>query len=108
MILTTTHSIEGRPVDDYRGIVMEEAIMGANIFKGLFAAVRDIGGGSAKVYENALRSARQESLKEMSNRAQSLGADAVIVVDIDYDVLGKADSMLMVTSSGTAVKLTAK
>jgi uncharacterized protein YbjQ (UPF0145 family) len=108
MILTTTHSIEGRPVDEYRGIVMGEAIMGANILKDLFAAVRDIVGGRAKAYEEALRSARQEALKEMSNRAQSLGADAVIGVDIDYEVLGKAGSMLMVTSSGTAVKLTVK
>jgi uncharacterized protein YbjQ (UPF0145 family) len=108
MIITTTHSIEGRPVEDYLGIVMGEAIMGANIFKDLFAAVRDIVGGRAKAYEEALKSARQEALREMSNRAQSLGADAVIGVDIDYEVLGKAGSMLMVTSSGTAVKLTAK
>ena len=108
MIISTTHSIEGRPVEDYLGIVMGEAIMGANIFKDLFAAVRDIVGGRAKAYEDALKSARQQALREMSSRAQSLGADAVIGVDIDYEVLGKAGSMLMVTSSGTAVKLTAK
>lgn len=105
MIITTTNSIEGRPVKAYRGIVMGEAIIGANIFKDLFAAVRDVVGGRAGAYEDALRSARQEALREMANKAQELGADAVIGVDIDYEVLGKAGSMLMVTSAGTAVEL---
>jgi uncharacterized protein YbjQ (UPF0145 family) len=105
MIITTTNSIEGRSVEEYRGIVMGEAIIGANIIKDLFAAVRDVVGGRAGAYEEALRSARQEALREMSNRGQELGADAVIGVDIDYEVLGKAGSMLMVTSAGTAVKL---
>ena len=105
MIITTTNSVEGRPVDEYKGIVMGEAIIGANIFKDLFAAVRDVVGGRAGAYEDALRSARQEALREMANKAQELGADAVIGVDIDYEVLGKAGSMLMVTSAGTAVKL---
>lgn len=105
MIITTTNSIEGRSVEEYRGIVMGEAIIGANIIKDLFAAVRDVVGGRAGAYEEALRSARQEALREMSKRGQELGADAVIGVDIDYEVLGKAGSMLMVTSAGTAVKL---
>ena len=105
MIITTTNNIEGRSVEEYRGIVMGEAIIGANIIKDLFAAVRDVVGGRAGAYEDALRSARQEALREMSTRAQELGADAVIGVDIDYEVLGKAGSMLMVTSAGTAVKL---
>lgn len=105
MIITTTNSVEGRRVEEYRGIVMGEAIIGANIFKDLFAAVRDVVGGRAGAYEDALRSARQEALREMANRAQELGADAVIGVDIDYEVLGKAGSMLMVTSAGTAVAL---
>jgi uncharacterized protein YbjQ (UPF0145 family) len=105
MIITTTHSVEGRPVEDYLGIVMGEAIVGANIVKDLFAAVRDIVGGRARAYEDALRSARQEALREMAGRAQELGADAVIGVDIDYEVLGKAGSMLMVTTAGTAVRL---
>lgn len=105
MIITTTNSVEGRPVRDYKGIVMGEAIIGANILKDLFAAVRDVVGGRAGAYEDALRSARQEALREMANKAQELGADAVIGVDIDYEVLGKAGSMLMVTSAGTAVKL---
>jgi uncharacterized protein YbjQ (UPF0145 family) len=105
MIITTTPTVEGRGVEGYLGIVMGEAIVGANIFKDLFAAVRDVVGGRARGYEEALRSARQEALREMANRAQELGANAVIGVDIDYEVLGKAGSMLMVTSSGTAVKL---
>jgi uncharacterized protein YbjQ (UPF0145 family) len=105
VIITTTNNIEGRSVEEYRGIVMGEAIIGANIIKDLFAAVRDVVGGRAGAYEDALRSARQEALREMSTRAQELGADAVIGVDIDYEVLGKAGSMLMVTSAGTAVKL---
>ena len=95
MIITTTNTVEGRPVEAYRGIVMGEAIIGANIFKDLFAAVRDVVGGRAGAYEDALRSARQEALREMANRAQELGADAVIGVDIDYEVLGKAGSMLL-------------
>jgi uncharacterized protein YbjQ (UPF0145 family) len=105
MIITTTNTIEGRPVQEYLGLVMGETIAGANIFKDLFAAVRDVVGGRAKAYEDALRGARQEALREMVNRAADLGADAVIGVDIDYEVLGKAGSMLMVTTSGTAVKL---
>lgn len=105
MIITTTNTIEGRPVQEYLGIVMGETIVGANIFKDLFAAVRDIVGGRAKAYEDALRGARQEALREMANRAADLGANAVIGVDIDYEVLGKAGSMLMVTTAGTAVKL---
>lgn len=105
MITTTTHTVEGRPVEEYLGIVMGEAIIGANIFKDFFAAVRDVVGGRARAYEDALRSARQEALREMAQRAQELGADAVLGVDIDYEILGKAGSMLMVTSSGTAVRL---
>lgn len=107
MIITTTNTVQGRPVKAYKGIVMGEAIIGvgANLFKDLSAAVRDVVGGRAGAYEDALRSARQEALREMVNRARELGADAVIGVDIDYEVLGKAGSMLMVTSAGTAVEL---
>lgn len=105
MIITTTHSIEGRPVEDYCGIVMGETIMGANIFKDLFTSIRDVVGGRAKACEDALRAARQEAIREMSNRAQVLGAYAVIGVDIDYEVLGNTGNMLMVTSSETSVKL---
>jgi uncharacterized protein YbjQ (UPF0145 family) len=105
MITTTTPSIEGKAVQEYLGIVMGEAIIGANILKDVFAAIRDVVGGRAGAYEDALRTARQEALREMANRASELGADAVIGVDIDYEVLGTGGSMLMVTSAGTAVKL---
>ena len=105
MIITTTNAIEGKPVEEYLGIVMGEAIIGANLFKDLFAAVRDIVGGRAGAYEDALRSARQEALREMADKAHGLGANAVIGVDIDYEVLGRAGSMLMVTSAGTAVRI---
>lgn len=107
MIITTTHTVEGRPVAQYKGLVMGEAIIGANLFKDLFATVRDVVGGRAGGYEKALRSARQEAIREMADRAHDLGADAVIGVDIDYEVLGKAGSMLMVTAAGTAVSLEA-
>jgi len=106
MILSTTTLIEGRPVRDYLGVVTGEVIVGANIFKDLFAGVRDIVGGRAGAYENTLRDARAEAFKELAAEAQQKGADAVIGIDIDYEVLGQGGSMLMVTVSGTAVKLT--
>jgi uncharacterized protein YbjQ (UPF0145 family) len=105
MIITTTHSIDGKPVKEYLGIVMGEAIVGAHIFRDIFAGVRDIVGGRAESYEEALRGARQDALHEMAVQAQNLGADAVVGVDIDYEVVGRRGSMLMVTSAGTAVKL---
>ena len=104
MIVTTTPSIEGRQVQEYLGIVMGEAIVGANVFKDFLAGVRDIVGGRSKSYENALRGARQEALREMAKRAQDLGADAVLSVDLDYEVVGRGGSMLMVSASGTAVE----
>ena len=105
LLLTTTPSIEGRPAREYLGIVTGEAIVGANILKDIMAAVRDVVGGRAGAYENALRNARQEALREMAQHAESLGADAAIGVDLDYEVIGRSGSMLMVTAAGTAVKL---
>jgi uncharacterized protein YbjQ (UPF0145 family) len=105
MIITTTTAIEGRPVRDYLGIVTGEVIVGANIFKDLFASVRDIVGGRSGAYESSLRDARRTAFQELEADARDLGADAVIGVDIDYEVLGKGGSMLMVSVSGTAVKL---
>ena len=105
IIISTTPTLEGRPIRDYLGIVTGEVIVGANIFKDLFAGIRDIVGGRAGAYENSLRDARQTALAELSNEARNLGADAVIGIDLDYEVLGKEGSMLMVTASGTAVKL---
>jgi uncharacterized protein YbjQ (UPF0145 family) len=105
MIITTTPTVEGRPIRDYLGIVTGEVIVGANIFKDLFAGIRDIVGGRAGAYESTLRSARQQALRELEEEARSRGADAVIAIDIDYEVVGQGGSMLMVSVSGTAVKL---
>jgi uncharacterized protein YbjQ (UPF0145 family) len=105
MILTTTNVVEGRPVRSYLGIVTGEVIVGANIFSDLFASVTDIVGGRSGSYENALRDARHQALAELQAEAADLGADAVVAIDLDYEVLGKAGSMLMVSASGTAVKL---
>ena len=103
MLMTTTTAIEGRPVSRYLGIVTGEAIIGANVFRDMFAAVRDIVGGRSATYERALGEAREVALKEMEARAQELGANAVIGIDLDYEVLGQANGMLMVSVSGTAV-----
>ena len=105
MIKTTTPSIEGRPIQAYLGIVVGEAIAGANIFKDLFAGVRDIVGGRSGSYERELGKARQIALDELDQNAQALGADAVVAIDLDYEVLGQGNGMLMVSASGTAVKL---
>jgi len=105
MIVTTTPSIEGRAITTYLGIVTGEAIVGANIFRDLFARVRDIVGGRAGAYENTLSAARQTALDEMIEAAKKLGATAVVGVDLDYEVLGADNGMLMVTAGGTAVIL---
>ncbi|WP_135505599.1 heavy metal-binding domain-containing protein [Roseovarius aestuariivivens] len=103
MIITTTQSIEGRKIIDYRGIVVGEAIMGANVFRDFFAQVTDIVGGRSGTYETKLQDARDTAMRELEERAAVLGADAVVGVDLDYEVVG--DSMLMVSASGTAVVL---
>ena len=103
MILTTTNSIQGKTVRDYKGIVTGEAIVGANIFRDFFAGVRDIVGGRSSAYEKELQRAREVALKEMSESARLQGANAVVGIDLDYEVVGKGGSMLMVTACGTAV-----
>ena len=103
MIITTTPNIEGRKITQYLGIVCGEAVVGANIFRDLFAKVRDIVGGRSGAYENVLADARAQALEEMTEAAEKLGANAVIGVDLDYEVVGETGSMLMVTASGTAV-----
>ena len=105
MQLTTTPSIEGKTIVRYCGIVAGEAVLGANVFKDLFASIRDIVGGRSGTYENELRKARQIALDELANQARELGATAVVGIDIDYEVLGEKNGMLMVTASGTAVQL---
>ena len=104
-MLSTTNTIEGSPVKDYLGIVTGETIIGANIFKDFFASIRDIVGGRSGSYERVLREAKDTALKEMQEEAIKLNANAVIGVDLDYETVGKNGGMLMVTASGTAVKL---
>ncbi len=101
MLVTTTNTIEGHKVREYRGIVAGEAILGANVFRDFFASIRDIVGGRAGAYEKVLKDARETAMAEMMEDAQSLGANAVIGVDIDYETI--RDGMLMVTAAGTAV-----
>ena len=103
MLISTTSVLDGKPVSRYLGVVTGEAIIGANIFRDMFAAVRDVVGGRSATYERALAEAREVALAEMQQRAQELGANAVIGVDLDYEVLGQANGMLMVSCSGTAV-----
>lgn len=102
MILTTTPNIEGKRVTKYLGIVSGQAILGAHIFRDLFASIRDIVGGRAGAYEKVLREAKELAMREMEENAASLGANAVLAVDLDYETIGKG-SMLMVSVSGTAV-----
>jgi uncharacterized protein YbjQ (UPF0145 family) len=103
MIVTTTNTIEGRQITDYLGIVNGEAIMGANIVRDLFASITDIVGGRSGAYEQKLKEAREIALQEMQHHARSLGANAVVGIDIDYEVV--REGMLMVTTSGTAVRI---
>lgn len=103
MIVTTTPSIEGKRVIAYRGVIAGEAILGANVFKDLFAGIRDLVGGRSGTYERELQRAREIALEELEQKARDLGANAVIGVDIDYEVLGQGNGMLMVSASGTAV-----
>ena len=103
MIITTTNSIEGRKITGYRGVVVGEAIMGANVVRDFFTGITDIIGGRSGAYEAKLQDARDVAMHELEQRAQAAGADAVVGVDLDYEVV--ADSMLMVSVSGTAVTI---
>lgn len=104
MIITTTNTLETNEVKQYLGIVTGETIIGANLFKDIFAGIRDIVGGRSGSYEKVLREAKDTALKEIEDQAMRLGADAVIGVDLDYETVGASGGMLMVTASGTAVK----
>lgn len=105
MILTTTNTIETHQIKEYLGIVTGETIIGANIFKDFFAGIRNVVGGRSGSYEGVLREAKDTAIKEMQEQAQRLGANAVIGIDLDYETVGANGGMLMVTASGTAVKL---
>ena len=103
MILSTTPTIEGHPIREYKGVVTGETIIGANMFKDIFAGIRGIVGGRAGRYEKVLREAKDTSLNEMMVRANAMGANAIVGIDIDYETVGSGGSMLMVATSGTAV-----
>ena len=105
MILTTTPGVEGRTIREYRGIVFGEVITGVNFFKDFAASIRNFVGGRSGSYEEELVRARTSAMDELTERAMRLGADAVVGIDVDYEVLGEGGGMLMVTASGTAVKL---
>jgi len=105
MILTTTPSVEGRTIAEYKGVVFGEVVSGVDFIRDFKASIRNIIGGRSGSYEDELVKARNQAMEEMSSRAYQLGADAVIGIDIDYEVLGEGGGMLMVTASGTAVKL---
>lgn len=105
IIMTTTPSIEGRRIKAYHGIVVGEAILGANVFRDFFAGITDIVGGRSGSYERSLNEARETAFREMEDRAKAAGANAVVGVDLDYEVVGKDGGMLMVSASGTAVEL---
>lgn len=105
MLLTTTPHIDGKRITQYCGIVASEAVLGANVLKDLFAGIRDFVGGRSGTYEKELQRARDFALEELQERAEKLGANAVIGIDIDYEVLGKENGMLMVSVSGTAVSV---
>ena len=105
MIFSTTDRIEGAEVESYLGIVFGDAIVGVNVFRDMFASIRDIVGGRSGSYEKELTGARDSALSDLMARAQAMGADAVLGIDIDYETVGQNGSMLMVTASGTAVRL---
>jgi len=105
IIVTTTPTIEGRPIQDYLGIVTGEVIIGANIFRDFFANIRDVVGGRSSSYERILSEAREQAIAELQARCGELGGNAVVGVDLDYEVIGDTGSMLMVSASGTAVRI---
>jgi uncharacterized protein YbjQ (UPF0145 family) len=105
MLTVTTPGLEGKRIVRYLGLVSGEAILGANIFRDIFAGIRDIVGGRSAAYENELRKAKEIALQEMQEQARALGANAVVGVDLDYETIGSNGGMLMVSASGTAVQI---
>lgn len=105
MIITTTNIVEGRPVQQYLGIINAQSIIGANIFKDILGGLRDVFGGRSKTYEKVLEEAKEDALRELAEKAQALGANAILGVDLDFETVGGSGSMLMVIASGTAVKI---
>ena len=104
MVITTTNTVDGRPVQQYLGIINAQSIIGANIFKDIFAGLRDVFGGRSKTYEKVLEQAKEDALRELAQKAQAIGADGILGVDLDFETVGSGGSMLMVIATGTAVK----
>ena len=105
MLITTTSSVDGRPVQEYLGIINAQSIIGANIFKDFLGGLRDVFGGRSTTYEKVLEEAKEDALRELTEKAQRLGANAVLAVDLDFETVGGSGSMLMVIASGTAVRV---
>ncbi len=105
MIITTTNSIEGRKVSAYKGLIMSDAILGANVFRDIFAGLRDFFGGRSGSYEKTLKEARRDAMAELEEKARALGADAIVGLSVDYEIIGEKGSMIMVCLTGTAVTL---
>jgi uncharacterized protein YbjQ (UPF0145 family) len=105
MLMSTTQTIEGRRIREYHGVVVGEAILGANIFRDMFAGIRDIVGGRSGAYEKELAKGRRIAFEDMQEEAEDMGANAIVGIDLDYEVVGKENGMLMVSVSGTAVTL---
>ena len=105
MIVTTTNVIEGRPVQEYLGVINAQSIIGANMFKDIFAGLRDLVGGRSKTYERVLEEGKEDVMRELTQRAQAMGANAIVGVDLDFETVGASASMLMVIATGTAVRI---
>ena len=105
MIITTTNIVEGKPVREYLGIINAESIIGANILKDFLGGLRDVFGGRSKTYERVLEEAKEDALRELSQKAQAMGANAILAVDLDFETVGGSGSMLMVIATDTAVRL---
>lgn len=105
MITTTTPSIEGQPIKQYLGVISAQSIIGANIFKDLLAGLRDIAGGRSNTYEKVVDEARTSAMNELIGKAESIGANAVVGIDLDFETVGAGSSMLMVLATGTAVRI---
>ena len=104
MIVTTTNSVDGKQVREYLGVITAQSIIGANIIKDIFAGLRDVFGGRSKTYERVLEEAKEDALRELTQKAQAMGASGIIGVDLDFETLGSGGSMLMVIATGTAVR----
>lgn len=104
MLITTTNTVDGKQVQEYLGVINAQSIIGANIFKDIFAGLRDVFGGRSKTYEKVLEQAKEDALRELAEKAQALGANGIIGVDLDFETVGGGGSMLMVIATGTAVR----